>query len=314
MIGCLSYRTTLCVAIISLMVLRGLTGVIRATMATLTEVSSNKMFGGWQKVFSHESSEVKCTMKFGIYLPPQAEGGKIPVLYWLSGLTCTEQNFVTKAGAQKVAAELGIILVAPDTSPRGCNIEGEDESYDFGSGAGFYVDATQEKWKTNYRMYSYITKELPALINSNFPVLSDKQGVTGHSMGGHGALICALKNPGLYKSVSAFAPITNPVNCPWGQKAFSGYLGDNKEAWQEYDACCLVKKYNGPPLEILVDQGKSDNFLTQNQLLPDNLTQACAESKMPIVMRMQEGYDHSYFFIASFIDDHIRHHARFLKA
>eukprot|EP00105_Crassostrea_gigas_P022571 XP_011442135.1 PREDICTED: S-formylglutathione hydrolase [Crassostrea gigas] len=283
-----------------------------STMA-LTEVSSNKMFGGYQKVFSHESKEVKCTMKFGIFLPPQAENGKCPILYWLSGLTCTEQNFVTKAGAQRVAAELGFVVVAPDTSPRGCNIEGEEDGWDFGTGAGFYVNATQEKWKTNYRMYSYVTEELPALINANFPVLGDKQGIFGHSMGGHGALICALKNPGKYLSVSAFAPICNPVNCPWGKKAFSGYLGDNQEDWKEYDACCLVKKYNGPPLKILVDQGKADNFLPAGQLLPDNFVTACAEAKMELVMRMQEGYDHSYYFMATFIEDHVRHHAKFLK-
>lgn len=281
----------------------------------VTQVSTNKMFGGYQKVYSHESKETKCTMKFGIYLPPQAEEGKkLPVLYWLSGLTCTEQNFITKAGAQKAAAEHGIIIVAPDTSPRGCNIEGETDSYDFGSGAGFYVDATEVKWKTNYRMYSYVTKELPEVVIRNFPACPDKQSIFGHSMGGHGALICALKNPGQYKSVSAFAPISNPVSCPWGLKAFTGYLGDSRENWEEYDACCLVKKYNGPPLSLLVDQGKADNFYTDGQLLPENLVKACAESKMPIIFRLQEGYDHSYYFIATFIEDHIKHHAKALNA
>lgn len=283
-------------------------------MTEIKEVSKNKSFGGWQKVFSHESKELKCDMNVGIYLPPQAEDAKVPVLFWLSGLTCTEQNFVTKAGAQSYAAEHGICLVAPDTSPRGCNIEGEDDAYDFGSGAGFYVDATEEKWKTNYRMFSYVTQELRELINANFPVRPDKQGITGHSMGGHGALICALKNPGMYLSVSAFAPICNPMACQWGQKAFSGYLGSDKNAWKEYDACNLVKHYSGPPLDILVDQGKADNFLTQSQLLPDALVAACVEAKVPVQLRMQEGYDHSYYFIASFIGDHITHHAKYLKA
>ncbi|XP_033760240.1 S-formylglutathione hydrolase-like isoform X1 [Pecten maximus] len=282
------------------------------TMA-LTEVSSNKMFGGWQKVFSHESSELKCVMKFGVFIPAQAENKKVPVLYWLSGLTCTEQNFVTKAGSQKYAAEHGLIIVAPDTSPRGCNIEGEDDAYDFGSGAGFYVNATQDKWKTNYRMYAYVTEELPAVITSNFAAIPDKMSIFGHSMGGHGALICALKNPGKYKSVSAFAPICNPMNCPWGQKAFSGYLGENKDDWKAYDATELVKQYNGPPLEIHIDQGKADNFLPAGQLLPDNFVAACAEAKMPVVLRMQEGYDHSYYFMATFMEDHLKHHAKILN-
>lgn len=281
-------------------------------MSAITEVSSNKMFGGSQKVYSHESKETKCTMKFGIFIPPQAEDTKCPVLYWLSGLTCTEQNFITKAGAQRVAAELGLIIVAPDTSPRGVNIEGEDDSYDFGSGAGFYVDATEDKWKNNYRMYSYITKELPDVINSEFNTKPDRIAIFGHSMGGHGALICALRNPGKYKSVSAFAPITNPMKCPWGQKAFKGYLGDKTSAWEEYDATVLVQKYNGPPLDIFVDQGKSDNFYIEGQLLPDNLISACASNKQPITCRLQEGYDHSYFFIATFMEDHIRHHAKHL--
>lgn len=283
-------------------------------MANLQEVSCNKMFGGYQKIFSHESSELKCAMKFGVYLPPAAESGKVPVLYWLSGLTCTEQNFVTKAGAQKYASEMGLIIIAPDTSPRGLGIEGEDDSYDFGTGAGFYLDATQEKWKNNYRMYSYITKELQAVVNANFPTQPDRQSVFGHSMGGHGALVCALKNPGMFRSVSAFAPICNPINCLWGKKAFTGYLGPDTSTWQDYDATSLVHKYNGPPLDLLIDQGKADNFLGDKQLLPENLMEACTAAKTPIIMRMQEGYDHSYFFIASFIEDHIRHHAKFLKA
>lgn len=280
----------------------------------LEEKSCNKMFGGLQKVFTHESSECKCKMNFGVFIPPQAESEKCPVLYYLSGLTCTEQNFVTKAGAQRVAAELGIIIVAPDTSPRGCNIEGEEDNWDFGTGAGFYVDATTEKWKNNYRMYSYVTKELPNLVNANFPTLPDNVGIFGHSMGGHGALISALKNPGMYRSVSAFAPICNPVNCPWGDKAFSGYLGSDRETWKSYDACELVKSYNGPPLEFLIDQGKADNFYTVKQLLPENFVKACGQGRVPVVLRMQEDYDHSYYFIATFMEEHIRHHAKILKA
>lgn len=279
----------------------------------LEEISSAKCFGGSQKVFKHHSSELKCDMKFGVYVPPISAAQKVPVLYWLSGLTCTEQNFITKAGAQRTAAEQGIMIVAPDTSPRSCGIEGEDDSYDFGTGAGFYVDATEENWKTNYRMFSYVTKELPALIASNFPVLPEKQSVFGHSMGGHGALICFLKNPGLYKSVSAFSPICNPVQCPWGQKALAGYLGRNKETWKEYDASELVKNYDGPIPDILIDQGTDDQFYP-SQLLPENFVEACRSKNVPVTLRMQEGYDHSYYFISSFVEDHVKHHARHLKA
>lgn len=279
----------------------------------LEEISSAKCFGGSQKVFKHHSSELKCDMKFGVYVPPISAAQKVPVLYWLSGLTCTEQNFITKAGAQRTAAEQGIMIVAPDTSPRSCGIEGEDDSYDFGTGAGFYVDATEENWKTNYRMFSYVTKELPALIASNFPVLPEKQSVFGHSMGGHGALICFLKNPGLYKSVSAFSPICNPVQCPWGQKALAGYLGGDKETWKEYDATELVKNYDGPIPDILIDQGTDDQFYP-SQLLPENFVEACRSKNVPVTLRMQEGYDHSYYFISSFVEDHVKHHARHLKA
>ncbi|CAK8697526.1 S-formylglutathione hydrolase-like [Clavelina lepadiformis] len=279
------------------------------------EVASNKSFGGYQKVYEHESEECKCMMRFGVYFPPQAETKKCPVLYYLSGLTCTEQNVVTKGGTQGPAAKNGIIIVTPDTSPRGCKIDGEDDSYDFGSGAGFYVDATEPKWKTNYRMYSYVTKELVQVINSNFTskVDADKMSVFGHSMGGHGALVLALKQPGKYKSVSAFAPITNPTQCGWGQKALGGYLGTNKSTHEEYDSCHLVRKYKGPKLEILVDQGSSDQFL-QEQLLPDHFVTACADAGMPLQLRIQEGYDHSYFFMSSFMEDHINHHAKFLNA
>ncbi|CAN7943268.1 unnamed protein product [Ixodes pacificus] len=277
-------------------------------MEALTLVSSNKCFGGLQKVYSHFSSTLKCTMKFAIFLPPKSEAAPVPLLYWLSGLTCTEQNFIQKAGAQKYASELSLAIVCPDTSPRGCNIEGEEDSWDLGTGAGFYVDATQGKWKENYKMYSYVTKELPSLME-NFPVDTKRQGIFGHSMGGHGALTCALKNPGMYKSVSAFAPICNPVDCPWGKKVFSNYLGDDQKAWEEHDATCLVQKYKGPPLMLLVDQGTEDGFLKDQQLLPERLLDASQKSGVGITLRMQEGYDHSYFFIATFIEDHLKHHA-----
>ncbi|GFO26504.1 S-formylglutathione hydrolase [Plakobranchus ocellatus] len=276
-------------------------------------VSSNKIFGGEQRVYSHESSEVGCTMKFGVFLPAEALAGtKLPVVIWLSGLTCTEQNFITKAGAQRVAADLKLIIVNPDTSPRGLNIEGEDDSYDFGSGAGFYVDATTDKWKKNYRMYSYVTKEFINLINDNFPTIPNKKSIFGHSMGGHGALILALKNPGMFCSVSAFAPISNPIQCPWGKKCFGGYLGEDQGAWKAYDATELVKSYDGPPLDILVDQGTADNFLSEKQLLPEHLIEACKSNNVPCVLRMQEGYDHSYYFMASFMEDHLKHHAKHL--
>uniref|UniRef100_A0A671S2P1 S-formylglutathione hydrolase n=1 Tax=Sinocyclocheilus anshuiensis TaxID=1608454 RepID=A0A671S2P1_9TELE len=280
----------------------------------LTQVSSNKYCDGYQKVFEHGSSELKCKMKFAIYLPPKAEigYGKYSHPLCFAGLTSTEQNFITKAGSQQAASEHGIIIVAPDTSPRGCNIEGEDESWDFGTGAGFYVNATQEPWKTNYRMYPYVTEELPRLINSNFTADPEKMSISGHSMGGHGALICALKNPGKYKSVSAFAPICNPIQCAWGQKGFSGYLGPDKCTW-EYDATVLAESYSGPELDILIDQGRDDQFLCSSQLLPDNLIAACSKQKIPVVFRLQQGYDHSYYLIFSFIIDHIIDHIDHIK-
>lgn len=282
---------------------------------TLEKLSSVKCFNGSLECYKHASSETKTDMKFAVFLPPQVALGKCPVVYWLSGLTCTEQNFIQKAGAQRVACELGLVIVAPDTSPRGCNIEGEDDSWDFGTGAGFYVDATEEKWRNNYRMYSYVTKELPSIINNteSFNVAADRQSIFGHSMGGHGALITALKNPGMYQSASAFAPICNPINCPWGVKAFSGYLGDNQETWKEYDASCLAQTYSGPKLEILSDQGDADGFFTQKQLLPENLVEACkGNASIELSSRMQAGYDHSYYFIATFVEEHLRFHARHL--
>lgn len=254
-------------------------------------------------------------MKFAIYLPPQSDTEtKLPVLYWFSGLTCNETNFIQKAGAQQYAAEQGIIIVCPDTSPRNVSLPGEDDAYDFGSGAGFYVDAITDPWNKHYKMFTYVTKELVDVINHNFPTVEGVQSVFGHSMGGHGALISALRCPGLYKSVSAFAPIANPMNCPWGQKAFSGYLGDDRSLWNEWDATELVKQYNGAPLQLLIEQGSDDEFLAKGQLLPDNLIDACRAAGIACVYNKRDGYDHSYFFIASFIKDHIEYHAKILKS
>ncbi|WP_412547921.1 S-formylglutathione hydrolase [Pseudomonas sp. PDM16] len=279
---------------------------------TLEIVSSNKSFGGWHKRYKHRSTSLNCDMVFAVYLPPQAEqSAKLPVLYWLSGLTCTDENFMQKAGAQKLAAELGLIIVAPDTSPRGEGVPDDvNKAWDFGLGAGFYLNATQEPWARHYRMYDYVVQELPALIEANFPV-TDKRGIAGHSMGGHGALICALKNPGRYQSVSAFSPITNPLNCPWGEKALSNYLGDDRSRWREWDACVLLAEAS-EKLPILVDQGDRDDFL-EVQLKPQALQAAAKVAEHPLTLRMQPGYDHSYYFIASFIDDHLRHHAAALR-
>jgi S-formylglutathione hydrolase len=278
----------------------------------LETISESRCFGGVQGVYSHAAAQTACTMRFSVYRPPQAETGPVPVLYWLSGLTCTEENFTVKAGAQRYAAEYGVMVVAPDTSPRGVDIPSEDESYDFGSGAGFYVDATEAPWSAHYRMYSYVTAELPGLILENFPGDAARQGIFGHSMGGHGALVCALRNPDLYKSVSAFAPIVAPTQVPWGRKAFAGYLGPDETGWRQYDACELIRAGARTP-EILVDQGTADGFLAE-QLKPELLREVCEAAGQPLHLRMQEGYDHSYYFIASFIGDHIAHHANFLKA
>jgi len=278
-----------------------------------------RMFGGQVQKWTHASEATGTPMTFSIFLPPQAveAGAKVPVLYYLSGLTCTDDNFTQKACAQRAAAAHGLALVAPDTSPRGAGIEGEDDSYDFGSGAGFYVDATVEKWSQHYNMYSYISKELPTLVNASFPVDGGRVGITGHSMGGHGALTIALRHPDVYKSVSAFAPICNPTKCPWGEKAFTGYLG-SVEAGKEHDATELMLA-RGPFsafTDILIDQGSADNFYSGsvNQLLPGNFAEACKAKGQTCNLRMQEGYDHSYYFVASFIEDHVAFHAGRLKA
>lgn len=276
---------------------------------SLTLLSATKSFGGWLKRYQHVSRSLNCDMVFAIYLPPQAEKAPVPLLWWLSGLTCTDENFMQKAGAQRIAAELGIAIICPDTSPRGVNLPGEDDSYDFGSGAGFYVNATQEPWNKHYRMYDYIAQELPALVCAQFP-LSGKEAISGHSMGGHGALVMALRNPGRFTSVSAFAPIVNPSNCPWGQKAFNGYLGDKRELWAQYDACALIAA-GAEPQPLLIDQGESDNFLLE-QLKPELLEAVCKQHNYPLTLRRQPGYDHSYFFIATFIEEHLRFHARHL--
>lgn len=278
----------------------------------LKQLSAARCFGGLVKKFEHASTSTKTPMKVSVFLPPQAEKGKVPALYWLSGLTCTEDNFIQKAGACKMAAQEGIALICPDTSPRGCNIEGEEDGWDFGTGAGFYVNATEDKWKTNYNMYDYVTKELVGLMEAELP-LTTSRSVFGHSMGGHGALITYLKNPGNYKSVSAFAPICNPVECPWGLKAFSGYLGENKEDWKAYDATELMSSYTGPKGAILIDQGLEDGFYKDKQLLPENFASSCEKNQVPLELRMQAGYDHSYWFIQSFVEDHILFHSKALK-
>ncbi len=272
-------------------------------------VSQNRCFGGTQAVYSHESTQTKTPMRFSIFAPEQPHEKKAAVLWYLSGLTCTEENFTVKAGAQRYAAEHGLCVIAPDTSPRGAKIEGEDESYDFGSGAGFYVDATESPWSGNYRMYSYITQELPELIFNEFNLDVNRQGITGHSMGGHGALTIALKNPDIYKSVSAFAPICAPSQCPWGHKALGGYLGSNSQSWQEYDAVELIKAGKKIDGTVLVDQGAADDFLNE-QLKPELLQQACDENDQELNLRIHDGYDHSYYFIATFMGDHIAHHAK----
>ncbi|RZC77629.1 hypothetical protein C5167_001794 [Papaver somniferum] len=294
-----------------------------------SEISSTKMFGGYNKRYKHFSPTLGCSMTFHIYFPPSpSPSHKFPhvlmliiklsgtstvqVLYWLSGLTCSDENFIVKSGAQRAASSEGVALIAPDTSPRGLGVEGEADSWDFGVGAGFYLNATQEKWK-NWRMYDYVVKELPKVLSENFEQIdTSRASISGHSMGGHGALTIYLKNLDKYKSVSAFAPIVNPINCPWGQKAFSNYLGDEKSDWEEYDATCLISKYNNVLATILIDQGEADKFL-HDQLLAHKFEEACRKVDVPLLLRLQPGYDHSYYFISTFIDDHIRHHAQALS-
>ena len=274
--------------------------------ASLNLVSEHRCFDGKVGFYSHHSQTCNGEMRFAVYQPPQATLSPVPVLYFLSGLTSTEENFIVKAGAQRFAAEYGLMLVAPDTSPRNTEIEEEDDDWDFGSGASFYVDATQEPWRSHYQMYSYIVQELPAVIAEHFPVQPERQGIFGHSMGGHGALVCALRNPNQYKSVSAFAPIVAPLCSSWVDKAFTKYLGSDRESWRAYDASemVLTANYNRP---ILIDQGTADQYL--DQLLPKVFEQACKKVGQPLNLRFQEGYNHSYYFIATFIEDHIRHHA-----
>lgn len=278
----------------------------------MQQIESIKEWGGYLNRYTHESNACACTMTFSVYLPPKAAQEKVPALYWLSGLTCTDDNFRVKAGAQRYAAEQGIALIIPDTSPRGDEVPDLPERYDLGKGAGFYVNATQAPWDKNYQMYAYITEELPALIEAHFPVLAGVKSIAGHSMGGHGALICALKNPQAYRSVSAFSPICNPVQGAWGQGCFTAYLGENQSDWQAYDATCLVQA-GARVSEILIDQGTADEFLIEGQLLPDNLNQVCVEAGQPINLRYQEGYDHGYHFIGTFMGEHMAWHARALQ-
>lgn len=276
----------------------------------MEKVSENRCFDGRQLQFTHRSEVLNCDMRFGIYLPPQAEVRNVPVLYWLSGLTCTDENFTHKAGAQRVAAELGIAIVMPDTSPRGEGVpDDENEAYDFGLGAGFYVNATEAPWSEHYRMYDYVVNELPELIEAEFPV-TEKRAISGHSMGGHGAITIGLNNPDRYTSISAFSPICHPMDCPWGEKALGNYLGSDKSAWKKHDASELLRTAE-TQLPLLVDQGLADNFL-EEQLKPEALETAAAESGYAIKLRRHEGYDHSYFFISSFIDEHLRFHAKYL--
>jgi S-formylglutathione hydrolase len=275
-------------------------------------ISAQRCFGGEQRFYRHDSAVIGLPMRFAAYLPPQALAGeRCATLFYLAGLTCTEETFVIKAGAQRVAAELGLILITPDTSPRGADLPGENESWDFGLAAGFYLDATQVPWNRYYRMYSYIVDELHALAIAELPVNEERLGIFGHSMGGHGALTLALKNPHKFRTVSAFAPISAPMRCPWGEKALSGYLGADRSAWRDHDATALIEDrgWSGPP--ILVDQGTADKFLVE-QLRPELLREACAQAGVPLQLRMHEGYDHSYYFIATFVEDHLRFHARHL--
>ncbi len=268
-------------------------------------VSETKIYGGTQGFYSHTAKSTQCEMQFSVFVP--AGEGPFPVVWYLSGLTCTAENATTKAGFQRVAAELGLIVVCPDTSPRGDSVP-DDDAYDFGQGAGFYVNATEAPWSEHFHMYDYIVSELPRVIAANFPVDENRQAITGHSMGGHGALTIGFRNPDRYASMSAFSPIVSPMNCPWGEKALGGYMGPDKTKWADHDACALAKKVTRQFDDILVDQGTADNFL-EGQLKPHLFEQACSEAGQKLTLRMRPGYDHSYYFIASFIEDHLRFHA-----
>lgn len=275
-------------------------------------LGSHACFGGAQRFYRHASREIGLPMKFSVYLPPQALGGaRVPALLYLAGLTCTEETFPIKAGAQRLAAELGLALVAPDTSPRGAGVPGEADAWDFGVGAGFYLDATQAPWSTHWRMESYLLRELLPLIGAELPIDGQRWGVFGHSMGGHGALTLALRHPGRFQSLSAFAPIAAPTGCAWGTKAFTGYLGTDRSAWEAHDASALMAAQARAPYPqgILVDQGLADKFLAEQQLQPEAFEAACARVGQPLTLRRHAGYDHGYYFIQSFIDDHLRHHA-----
>ncbi len=275
-------------------------------------ISEHACFGGVQRFYSHHSKEIGLPMRFSVFLPPQAQAGKVPAVFYLAGLTCTEETFMTKAGAQRIAAQLGLILIAPDTSPRGANLPGEADNWDLGVGAGFYLDATEAPWSKHYRMYSYVL-ELYELIVREFPVQPSCIGITGHSMGGHGALVLALRNPALFKSVSAFAPICAPSLCPWGVKAFSAYLGSKQENWKQYDASALMEQSDTPfPSGILIDQGLNDKFLPI-QLFPQEFEAACQKAQQPLELRKHADYDHGYYFISTFIEEHIRFHYRKLN-
>jgi S-formylglutathione hydrolase len=274
--------------------------------------SEHRCFEGTVAYYRHDSVVCGGEMRFAVFLPPQAKAGKVPVLYYLSGLTCTEETFHIKAGAHRLAAELGLMLVVPDTSPRNTGIPKEDADWEVGTGAGFYVDATQQPWASRFRMYSYVTRELPELIGGSFPARMDREGIFGHSMGGHGALVCALRQPGRYRSVSAFAPISAPMRCPWGQKAFTTYMGADTEAWRAWDSTELLRSGARLP-HLLVDQGTRDKFLV-DQLKPELLREACEQAGQPLTLRLHDGYDHGYYFVSTFMADHLRHHAAALTA
>jgi len=282
-------------------------------MADLELISQHRCFGGWQRYYRHASVQIGLPMRFSVFIPPQAEAGKVPVLFYLAGLTCTEETFMIKAGAQRFAAEHGIMLVTPDTSPRGAGVAGEDDSWDFGSGAGFYLDATAQPWRAHYRMESYVTDELLTIATHTLPGDVGRVGIFGHSMGGHGALVLALRHPDKFRSVSAFAPIASPTRCPWGHKAFSGYLGADEATWKAYDASELMSRAKQPfPEGILVDQGLADGFLAE-QLHPEAFETACEQAGQPLTLRRHADYDHGYYFISTFVQDHVQFHAQRLR-